>query len=79
MLDSYGREISYLRMSVTELCNLRCRYCMPADGICKKAHEDMLTEDEMAQAVQKDMVISDVRLISKSGGVHGDYRRTEQA
>lgn len=52
MLDSYGREISYLRMSVTELCNLRCRYCMPADGICKKAHEDMLTEDEMAQAVR---------------------------
>lgn len=79
MLDSYGREISYLRMSVTELCNLRCRYCMPADGICKKAHEDMLAEDEMAQAVQKDMVISDVRLISKAGGVHGDYRRTEQA
>lgn len=79
MLDSYGREISYLRMSVTELCNLRCRYCMPADGICKKAHEDMLTEDEMSQAVQKDMVISDVRLISKAGGVHGDYRRTEQA
>lgn len=52
MLDSYGREISYLRMSVTELCNLRCRYCMPADGICKKAHEDMLTEDETAQAVR---------------------------
>ena len=52
MLDSYGREISYLRMSVTELCNLRCRYCMPADGICKKAHEEMLTEDEMAQAVR---------------------------
>ena len=52
MLDSYGREISYLRMSVTELCNLRCRYCMPADGICKKAHENMLTEDEMAQAVR---------------------------
>lgn len=52
MLDSYGREISYLRMSVTELCNLRCRYCMPADGICKKAHEDMLTEDEMSQAVR---------------------------
>ena len=52
MLDSYGREISYLRMSVTELCNLRCRYCMPADGICQKAHENMLTEDEMAQAVR---------------------------
>ena len=36
MIDSYGRQISYLRLSVTELCNLRCRYCMPEDGICKR-------------------------------------------
>ena len=52
MIDHYGRKITYLRLSVTELCNLRCRYCMPADGICKKAHADMLTEDEMIQAVE---------------------------
>ena len=52
MKDRYGREICYLRLSVTELCNLRCRYCMPEDGICKKRHEDMLTEDEMIQAVE---------------------------
>ena len=51
MLDRFGREISYLRMSVTELCNLRCRYCMPEDGVAKKCHEDMLTEDEMICAV----------------------------
>lgn len=38
-----------------------------------------LTVYGMCKAVQKDMVISDVRLISKAGGVHGDYRRTEQA
>ena len=38
-----------------------------------------LTVYDMCKAVQKDMVISDVRLISKAGGVHGDYRRTEQA
>ena len=41
-----------MRLSVTELCNLRCRYCMPEEGICKKRHEDMLTEDEMIQAVE---------------------------
>ena len=29
MTDGYGRSITYLRLSVTELCNLRCRYCMP--------------------------------------------------
>ena len=52
MIDEFGRKITYLRLSVTELCNLRCRYCMPAEGICKRAHEDMLTEEEMVQAVQ---------------------------
>ncbi len=51
MIDTYGREIYYLRLSVTDLCNLRCRYCMPADGICKKNHLEMLTEDEMILAV----------------------------
>lgn len=52
MKDSFGREISYLRLSVTELCNYRCRYCMPEEGVCKKRHEDMLTEDEMILAVE---------------------------
>ena len=33
-------------------CNLRCRYCMPEDGVCKKEHADMLTEDELIQAVE---------------------------
>ena len=51
MVDNYGRTISYLRLSVTDLCNLRCRYCMPETGVCKKRHEDMLTEDEMVTAV----------------------------
>ena len=52
MLDQYGRNITYLRLSVTELCNLRCRYCMPEDGVCKKRHEDMLTEEEMLSAIR---------------------------
>ena len=52
MLDSFGRDITYTRVSVTELCNLRCRYCMPEDGVCKKKHEEMLTEDEMIDAVR---------------------------
>ena len=37
---------------MTELCNLRCRYCMPEDGVCKKRHEDMLTQEEMLAAVK---------------------------
>lgn len=52
MKDTYGREINYLRLSVTELCNLRCLYCMPENGICQKAHTDMMTEDEMVMAAE---------------------------
>ena len=52
MTDSYGRNITYLRLSVTELCNLRCRYCMPEEGICKHSHAETLTEDEMIMAVE---------------------------
>ncbi len=52
MIDNYSRSITYLRLSVTELCNLRCRYCMPEDGICKKKHSEMMTEEEMITAVK---------------------------
>ena len=52
MIDQFGRNITYLRISVTDKCNLRCRYCMPEDGICKKDHADMLTEDEIITAVE---------------------------
>lgn len=52
MKDQFGREINYLRLSVTDRCNLRCRYCMPEEGVCKKPHTEMLTEDEMIDAVE---------------------------
>lgn len=52
MTDGFGRNVNYLRMSVTELCNLGCRYCMPAEGVCKKEHAEMLTEEEMITAVE---------------------------
>ena len=52
MVDNYGRSITYLRLSVTELCNLRCRYCMPEDGVCKKRHEEMLSQEEMLAAIR---------------------------
>lgn len=67
MLDEYGREISYLRLSVTELCNLRCRYCMPAEGVCKRAHADMLTEEEMLLAVEAAAELG-VRKLRITGG-----------
>lgn len=52
MTDRLGREITYLRISVTDKCNLRCRYCMPEEGVCKKSHSEMLTEDEIITAVE---------------------------
>ena len=45
MFDSTGRDIRYLRLSVTDLCNLRCRYCMP-DGVEKLEREAVLTYEE---------------------------------
>ena len=46
MLDQYGRKIDYLRMSVTDRCNLRCRYCMP-EPIDAVRHEDILRYEEI--------------------------------
>ena len=67
MKDSFGRDITYLRLSVTELCDLRCRYCMPEEGVCKKRHEQMLTEDEMIRAVQAAAKLG-IRRVRVTGG-----------
>lgn len=47
MIDRFGRKIEYLRVSVTDRCNLRCRYCMPEDGVPMLRHEDILSYDEI--------------------------------
>ncbi len=47
LVDSFGRKINYLRLSVTDRCNLRCSYCMPPEGIAKRSHSDMLSYEEM--------------------------------
>lgn len=49
MKDHHGREINYLRISVTDLCNLRCQYCMPEEGIVKKKHKAILSFEEIYQ------------------------------
>ena len=67
MIDRYGREINYLRLSVTERCDLRCRYCMPEDGICKKRHEDMLTQEETLRAVEAAAELG-IRKVRVTGG-----------
>jgi len=62
--DSFDRRIDYLRISLTDRCNLRCVYCMPSDGMVFKAHEDILSFEEIERfariAVQEG--ISKIRL-----------------
>ncbi|MDK2917921.1 MAG: 3,8-cyclase [Candidatus Petromonas sp.] len=52
MFDKQGRKINYIRISVTDLCNLRCRYCMPEEGIFKKNHQDILRIEEIEEIVR---------------------------
>jgi cyclic pyranopterin phosphate synthase len=47
MIDAHGRKINYLRLSVTDRCNLRCRYCMPADGVPLLPHGEILSYEEL--------------------------------
>lgn len=47
MLDSHGREIDYIRISITDRCNLRCKYCMPESGIVSMSHEEILSFEEI--------------------------------
>lgn len=49
MNDNRGRQIDYLRISVTDRCNLRCRYCMPAEGTELFSHEEMLSLEELVR------------------------------
>lgn len=64
MKDTLGRSINYLRISVTDRCNLRCMYCMPEEGICKKEHPDILTLEEIYEVVKacSQLGISKVRI-----------------
>lgn len=66
MKDRFNREISYLRVSVTDLCNLRCRYCMP-DGVCQKRHEDILSFEEIAEIVEAAAGLG-IRKVRVTGG-----------
>ncbi len=52
MFDRYNRNISYLRISVTDRCNFRCIYCMPEEGVALKNHTDILSFAEIAEIVK---------------------------
>lgn len=67
MQDGCGRTIDYLRLSVTDLCNYRCRYCMPPEGVVKRNHGDMLSLEELAEIAEAAVRVG-VKKIRLTGG-----------
>src|SRR5258708_19010862 len=51
LVDSYGRHATDMRVSLTDKCNLRCTYCMPAEGLPWLPSDELLTDDEMVRLV----------------------------
>lgn len=67
LTDSFGREHNYLRISLTERCNLRCTYCMPADGIQLSPKSHIMTYEEI-YTIAKEFVANGVTKIRLTGG-----------
>ncbi len=67
MYDRYNRKIDYLRISVTDKCNLRCYYCMPEEGIRLLNHRDILSYEEIA-GFARYAVSQGIRKIRLTGG-----------
>jgi GTP 3',8-cyclase len=64
LFDTFGRVVNYLRISVTDRCNLRCQYCMPADGVPWVPKQQVLSFEEMVRIVRvmSGLGISNVRI-----------------
>jgi len=67
MLDRFNRSISYLRISVTDRCNLRCRYCMPEEGVVLMNHDEILSLEEIVEVV-KEGVRKGINRVRLTGG-----------
>ena len=67
LTDSFGRAHSYLRISLTERCNLRCTYCMPVDGILLSPKSHIMKVEEIF-AIAKEFVLNGVTKIRLTGG-----------
>jgi len=66
-VDSFGRSIDYLRISVTDRCNLRCIYCMPPEGVPHISHSEILSYEEIRAVVQGAAELG-IRRIRLTGG-----------
>ena len=67
MIDRCGRNIDYMRISVTDRCNLRCIYCMPANGVQSFRHSDVLSYEEIVRVVRQAAALG-IRHLRVTGG-----------
>ena len=67
MKDRFGRTVDYLRLSVTDLCNHRCLYCMPAEGVIKKVHGEVCSLEELEEMAAAAVRLG-IRKIRLTGG-----------
>jgi GTP 3',8-cyclase len=67
LLDRYGRRIDYLRVSVTDRCNLRCGYCMPPEGVPQRSHDEILRYEEIETVVRAAAGVG-IRAVRLTGG-----------
>lgn len=75
LIDNFGRQITYLRLAVTDRCNLRCQYCMPIHGIDIVARKELLTYKEMYRItrVLSELGVNKVRLTGGEPFVRKDF------
>lgn len=67
LTDRFGRTVTYLRVSITDRCNFRCVYCMPAEGIPHARREELLSYEELREVVQV-FASEGVRRVRLTGG-----------
>src|ERR1700712_473401 len=68
LADSYGRVATDLRVSLTDRCNLRCSYCMPAEGLDWLPVDDLLTDDELIRLIRIGVELLGIREVRFTGG-----------
>ncbi|MFT6064793.1 MAG: cyclic pyranopterin phosphate synthase [Paraglaciecola sp.] len=75
LIDSFGRKIEYVRLAVTDRCNLRCQYCMPAHGIDIAPRQELLTFKEMYRLIRvlTELGVDKVRLTGGEPFVRKDF------
>ncbi len=77
LIDTFGRKHTYLRISLTERCNLRCTYCMPAEGITLTPKEHLMTTDEIYHIAQEfvRLGVTKIRLTGGEPMVRKDFTK----